>query len=115
GQVGAIMVNAKNESEWQSLVDARVRVRGVFATSFTNDRVLTGYRMFIDSPESMEIIRPAPSAAASMPLKAISELLRFARDDHEGRRARVQGVVTRRAADMLYIQDASGSLRVQSA
>ncbi len=114
GPVGAIMVNAKNEAEWQSLVDARVRVHGVFATSFTSDRVLTGYRIFIDSPDAMEIIRPAPSRAASMPLKAISDLLRFAGDDQDGRRARVQGVVTLRTANMLYIEDASGSLRIES-
>ena len=114
GRVGAIMVNAEDEAQWRSLIDARVRARGVFATSFTSDRVLAGYRIFIDSPASLEIVRPAPSDAASTPLKAISDLLRFESGDHEGRRARVHGVVTRRTANMLYIEDASGSLRVES-
>jgi PAS domain S-box-containing protein len=114
GRVGAIMVNAEDEAAWRSLVDARVRARGVFATSFTSDRVLVGYRIFIDSPASVEIVRPAPSDAASIPLKAISDLLRFVSGDHEGRRERVHGIVTRRTASMLYIEDDSGSLRVES-
>jgi PAS domain S-box-containing protein len=113
GPVGALMVNANDESEWRSLIDARVRVRGVFATSFTNDRVLTGYRIFIDSPKSMDVLRAAPSAAESKPLERIADLLRFGGDGEQGRRARVQGIVTMRATDMLYIEDASGSLRIE--
>ncbi len=114
GPVGVIMVNAQDESEWRALVDARVRARGVFATSFTNDRVLTGYRMFVDSPRSLEIIRPAPAGAGAMPLKAISDLLRFSGDEQSGRRARVQGVVTFQTSEMLYIEDPSGSLRIET-
>ncbi len=115
GPVGALMVNARDQAEWQRLIDARVRVRGVFATSFTNDGVLSGYRIFIDSPDSMEIIRPAPSGLDSIHVKPVSDLLRFAADQQEIPRARIQGVLTMRTDDMLYIEDMSGSVRVETA
>jgi PAS domain S-box-containing protein len=114
GPVGALLVNAQDEEQLKALVDARVKVRGVFGTSFTNDRVLTGYRVFIDSPDFMQIIRPAPTSPESMPLKTIDNLLRFGGDLDQAQRARVQGVVTMRTADMLYIEDASGSLRIDT-
>jgi PAS domain S-box-containing protein len=114
GPVGALMVNARDEAQRQRLIDARVHVRGVFATSFTSDRVLTGYRIFIDSPESMQIVRPAPSGLDSLAVKPISDLLRFAADQHEMRRTRIQGVLTMRTDEMLYIEDASGSVRVET-
>lgn len=115
GPVGAIMAHAADEADWQRLVDARVRVRGVFSTSFTTERTLSGYRIFIDSPDSIEILRASPGSPASIPVKPINELLRFTASGQEDRRARVRGTVTYRDPRMLYIEDASGSLRIEAA
>src|SRR5690606_15325757 len=82
--------------------------------SFTSDRVLIGYRIYIDSPKSLEVVRPAPVGTAAIPLKPSSELLRFTSDEYCARRAREQGIVTLRAHDMLYIEDSSGSLGIES-
>lgn len=114
GVVDAVMVNARDEAQWQTLIDARVKVLGVFATTFTNDRVLTGYRIFIDSPESMHVVRQAPVGTESMPLKSIDGLLRFSGDHEQSHRTRVRGIVTLQTAGMLYVEDESGSLRIET-
>jgi PAS domain S-box-containing protein len=114
GVVDAILVNARDDAQWQVLIDARVKVLGVFATTFTNDRVLTGYRIFIDSPEFMHVVRAAPTGAESIPVKSTDNLLRFSGDHEQSHRARVRGVVTLQTAGMLYVEDESGSVRIES-
>jgi PAS domain S-box-containing protein len=113
GLVGAVMVRNDNVAHVESLVDARVRVRGVFSSAFNNERVLTGYRLYVASPESIEVIDSSPTAV-SIPLKPINELLRFSGDDQGSRRMRVRGMVTLRQPDKLYVQDATGSLRIET-
>jgi PAS domain S-box-containing protein len=115
GPVAVTMVRSEDPDISQKLTDRRVRVRGAFATSFTSERVLTGYRMFVDSPRFIEIIdSQSDSHSSALPLREISNLLRFSGTDQSTRRARVRGVVTMRSVDYIYMQDDSGSLRVQS-
>ncbi|MFL6619711.1 MAG: response regulator [Povalibacter sp.] len=114
GLVGVVMVRNDDASLAESLVDARTRLRGVFSSTFNNERVLTGYRLYLDSPQSIEVLDSSPTAL-SIPLKPINELLRFSGDDQGSRRVRVRGMVTLKQADKLYVQDETGSLRIESA
>jgi PAS domain S-box-containing protein len=114
GTVGALMVQVSDEEQLRALVDARVKARGVFSTAFSSDRVLTGYRIFLDSPDSMQIVRASPSGAAPPALKAIDDLLRFTSSDQTSRRSRVRGVITMYSDGLLHVEDESGSVRIET-
>ncbi|HKE95783.1 MAG TPA: ATP-binding protein, partial [Povalibacter sp.] len=114
GPVGVILIGSDDESIARRLTDRRVRVEGVFATAFNTERVLTGYRMFVDSPRFMEVTDSSATNAGSIPLSAIDELLQFSGSDQGTRRVRLQGVVTMRGADTLYVQDDRGSVRIET-
>ncbi len=102
-------------AELSHLVDARVRVRGVFNTAFTNEGVLTGYRLFVDSEEDIEVVRPAPLDLSTSEPQAVKSLLRFSGGSARARRAHVRGVVTFTDWSSLYIEDDTGSVHVQAA
>ncbi|HEU4600432.1 MAG TPA: ATP-binding protein, partial [Steroidobacteraceae bacterium] len=112
GSVGAILIHGASQPELDALVDARVRVKGVFGSSFTSDGVLTGYRMFVDSPAQIEVLSAAPTDTASLPVEPIQELLRFSARSGGTHRAHIRGVVTFQGPDMLFVEDASGSVQV---
>jgi PAS domain S-box-containing protein len=114
GAVPVILINAGERSRLDRLVDARVRARGVFATSFTREGVLIGYRIFIDSPADMTIVRPPPVDDAAREPRLIADLLRYSPSSRGNLRVHVRGVVTFRAGDKLYVEDRSGSTRVQA-
>jgi PAS domain S-box-containing protein len=114
GTINGSLIQPGDASELEHLVDAKVRARGVFATVFTKEGVLAGYRMFVQSPEYFEILRPAPSQAEAARPRAISDLLRFSAKNEGSHRARVRGVVTRHSTRRLYVQDDTGSVIVHA-
>ncbi len=112
GTVGGILITPSDAQRLESLVDARVRVRGVLGTSFTSKGVLTGYRVFVHSLEDIEVLQAA-APSRDLRVQRIDQLLRFNGGADANRRVLVRGAVTLRAPDSLYIQDDSGSLQVQ--
>lgn len=112
GAINGTLLRADDAQKLRQFVDARVRVRGVFASIVTSEGVLVGYRILVDSPDYFTIVRPAPAAADSA-VHPINQLLKFT-SQSGNRRSRVQGVVTLRTPSQLYVQDASGSVVVQS-
>ncbi len=108
----AVLENASTET-LQKFENARVRVRGVLATTFTESGQLAGLRMFVFSPDYIEIMQPGPADPFALPVRPISQLLRFSADVKDSNLVRVRGVVTLRQADALMIQDETGGTRVQ--
>ena len=114
GVVVGMLIHPGDESKLATLVDAKIRVRGVFATVFTVDGVLTGYRMFIYSPDYIDVLTPATSQPAEIETRPINQLLRFSGKSNAAHRVRVVGTVTLRAPGKVYVQDDSGSVLVQT-
>ncbi|MFL6576722.1 MAG: response regulator [Povalibacter sp.] len=114
GVVNALIIEPEDAADLESLVDAKVRVQGVFATVFTVDGVLAGYRMFVYSPDSMQVINPSTAKSSTIETRPIQQLLRFSNKSSFGRRSRIEGVVTLRAPSTLYVQDETGSAMVQT-
>ena len=114
GTINGALINPGDTEALERFVDAKVRVRGVFATVFTKEGTLVGYRMFTQSPEYFEILREAPASSASAQAQPISDLLRFSAKSEGSHRARVRGVVTRHSPRRIYVQDASGSVIVHA-
>jgi PAS domain S-box-containing protein len=112
GSVSALLVSPGASGQLETLVDAKVRAVGVFATSFTKDRVLTGYRMFIASPDALQVlVPPAVESPFSRPRK-IRDLLRFSPDTPNSSKARVQGMVVLTTPTRVYVEDETGSVEV---
>ncbi len=115
GPIRTHLLHPRNDdASLAHLVDARVRIRGIFNTAFTNEGVLTGYRLFVDSDEHIEVLRAAALHPAASEPKPIKMLLRFAGGSARARRAHIRGVVTFNDSGSLYVEDDTGSVHVQA-
>jgi PAS domain S-box-containing protein len=112
-QLGAIPIMLiHHEAKLDYLVNARVRVRGAFASSFTKDGVLLGYRLIVATPEYLSIVRAAPTNPAAIPQRAIAQLMRYA-PPRQTSLVRIRGAVTLRQGNELYVEDRTGGTRAQ--
>jgi PAS domain S-box-containing protein len=114
GAVRTTVVNSKDALGLEKLVDARVRLAGVFSTAFTNEGVLTGYRLFVDSENDIRVVKPAPADPTTVEATPVKNLLRFSGSTPRARRAHVRGVVTFNDSGSLYLEDESGSVHVRT-
>ena len=114
GILGVVLVGPGADFDRDALMDARVRVRGVFSAAFTSQGVLRGYRIFVDSPRFIEVLTPPAKGIDGLTARPINELLRFSTES-SGSRVRVTGTVTMRGPAQLYIEDRSGSLQIETA
>jgi signal transduction histidine kinase len=113
GQVAGTMYDAADHASIDQLVDSKVRMRGVFATTFTNDGVLVGYRLLVPSLKFVETLTP-PSTNLQPEPQPIRDLLRYSAKRQAGQRALMQGVVTLRGPGEVYVQDATGGILVRA-
>ena len=79
---------------FDSLVDAKVKLRGNDGPVFNRMRQMTGTHLLFPGLETIRIEEPAPSDPFSSPVQAINNLLRFEPNIAFGHRAHVQGRVT---------------------
>jgi PAS domain S-box-containing protein len=115
GPVIVSMVERPDVERLRSLVDARVRLRGIFGTMFTTEGVLTGFRMFIENDAAIEVVSPAPDDPLASVARPVKDLLKFNGVPGRSRRAHVRGVVTFNDSSSLYVEDETGSVRVKAA
>ena len=102
-------------ADYASLVDARVAVRGACGALFNEKRQLIGVQMFVPSREQVHIEEAAHADPYTLPVFSTSSLMQFTPETISGHRIRVQGIVTLyKPGRFLYIQDASGGVRVVS-
>ena len=95
----------------ESLVDAKVRVRGTFGTFYNRYRQMAGYTFHVSSAGSMNVLEP-PEYPDPEP---IGSLMEFSAARRPGHRRRVQGIVTMSgAAGLIYIEDATGGLEIHA-
>ena len=110
GLVTARMTRVSDRKRLEHMVDAKVRVHGVFAVFFTKKAELRGYRILINSLDQVEVLQTPADAA--IPLRPVANLTRYLGKASTSRRVRVHAVVTGRTARFMYIQDESGAARV---
>jgi signal transduction histidine kinase/CheY-like chemotaxis protein len=113
GVVTAKLAQINDRAQLQRLVDAKVRVRGVFATLFTNKHELSGYRILINSVDQIEVLQTPTTAASEVPVRPIAQLMQFSGELSQSARARIRGRVTARTPGFLYVEDDSGAVRVK--
>ncbi|HEY4414648.1 MAG TPA: PAS domain-containing sensor histidine kinase [Verrucomicrobiae bacterium] len=97
------------------LVDSTVRIRGVCVTRFNLQRQLFDARILVPRPEDLVVESPAPKDPFAIPARQIEQLLQFAPQGSYGHRVKVAGtVIYRESDDVLYIQDATEGLSVET-
>jgi PAS domain S-box-containing protein len=115
GSVRATIVENGSLETLQKFENARVRLRGVLATTFTESGQLAGIRMMVFSPDHIELLQPGPADPFGVAIRPIGELLRFSADTKNSNLVRVRGVVTLRQSDGLTVQDETGGTHIQGA
>jgi signal transduction histidine kinase len=102
-------------ADYKSLVDARVAVRAACGALFNEKRQLVGIQLFVSSGEQVQIEEAVHADPYSLRVLPTSNLMQFTPETISGHRIRVQGAVTLdKPGRFLYIQDASGGVRVVS-
>jgi signal transduction histidine kinase len=100
----------------QSLVGAKVLVRGTAAASFNAPlrRFLT-VTLFIPQLSDFIVQTPAPANLFDEPLVPLNSIAQYRKDSSPGNQVHVKGVVTyQRKGEDLFLQDATGGLQVKS-
>ncbi len=97
------------------LVEATLRVRGVCATMFNNQRQLFGVRLLVPGKEGVVIEKAASAKPFEQAAEKISDLLRFTPSGTVAGRVKVVGtVVFAEPGRALFIQDENGGLQCQT-
>lgn len=98
------------------LVGTRVRVRGTAATSFHAAlRRLVAVNVYVPRPSDLSIEKSNPGDPFLAPLTPLDSVAQYRNDHALGKRIHVRGtVVYQRPGVDLFLQDATGGLRVKS-
>ncbi|MBI4874690.1 MAG: response regulator, partial [Acidobacteria bacterium] len=98
-----------------SLVDAKVRLRGACGSSFNRRRQFIGFYIRIPGREHLLVTQPAPRDPFAAPESRVNSLLRFRSGSEAGHRVKVAGVVTlTRSSGVVYLLDGKEGLRLES-
>ena len=112
GSSALVLLFDKNEST-TNWVDARVRLRGVAGTFYSGER-LTGFGLFVSDESEVQITGPAGNGF-DRPMRTAGRLAWFSPEGALDHRVRLRGVVTLSwPGDSYFLQDASGTIRVQA-
>lgn len=96
------------------LVDATVRMRGVFSTVFNSRRQLVGYKLSISSIHDIQVLEPAEPNSFQKAVIPINQLLGYSLNTDYSHRVKVRGTVSLVGRGFFYLQDSSGGIEVQS-
>jgi signal transduction histidine kinase len=100
----------------QTLVGARVRVRGTAAASFNAElRHMLTVVLFVPLREDLIIEEPQTANPFNQPLSSLAGIAQYRRDIQPGTRVHVKGVVTfQRPGEDLFLEDENSGLHIRS-
>ena len=101
--------------DYESLVDAKVRIRGNQAPLFNPQGAMTGAYLLFPNRAEVTVEEPAPATSFTSPLSSVSGLLRFTPKPTSNHRVHIRGTVTLAwPGRMLCIQDGAQGLCAQT-
>ncbi len=115
-RITAFIPGFTNRPAPTQLVDARVRLRGVWGSEFNNKaQHLPSYKMFVASLEDVAVTVPAHPDPFTLPTQPTVNALSFFNARKFGHRIKVAGVVTATGlGGVVYLQDSAGGLRIHT-
>jgi signal transduction histidine kinase len=107
----AVWIKDSGTSRKPSLIDARVRVRGVCGADYGRSRYLRGFQLYASSVDDIAIIETPPEEPFAGPVRSVADLYTYPGLRKAEHQVRVQGVVTMCwPGRLLFIQDDTGGL-----
>ena len=98
-----------------SLIDSKVRIRGVAGAKYNPSEQMVGVELYVQDLGQIQTLEAGPADPFAAPLKMISGLFRFSLQGMTGHRVRLSGVVTADEPGVgLYIDDGTGNLYAQA-
>ncbi|ACB74570.1 histidine kinase [Opitutus terrae] len=99
-----------------ALIAARVRVRGTTATHYNAAlRHLTSVAVYVPTWDDLTVLEPEATNPFTTPPVPLKNVAGYRRDSGAAPRMHVRGRVTyQRAGDVIFVQDDSGGLQLQS-
>jgi len=113
-QMGPLNVGAADLPrglDLHSLIDAKVRIRGVLGTAVNNDQQFVERRLGAFPLTQLEILAQPPADPFTVEPTPIGQLLHYTREA-TGNRTHVLGTVLLQRGNSIYMQDATGGLEV---
>lgn len=110
-----VLVNHETGIDFNSLVDAAVRVRGVAAVNVNAQQHVVEPSFRVPSFSEIKVLRAGRSDPFAQPLVPVKRLMRFSLGAAHHHRIRTSGVVTRRLSDTtLFLRDGDTGLKVET-
>jgi signal transduction histidine kinase len=111
-----VRVPVSSTSNSDTLIAARVRVRGTAATHYNAAlRHLTTVAVYVPRPEDFILVEPEAVSPFTQPILPLNAVAQYRRDNGETKRLHVKGTVTlQRLGEDVFLQDSSGGLRIES-
>lgn len=107
--LACLWIGQTASNQLSSYVDARVRVRGVLSLTILDSPLL-----LIPSRDFVEVEEPAPPDPFKIPPRIIAVVIPDDTIPADLHRSRVRGVVTYVDSGLIYVQDHSGGIQVQT-
>jgi signal transduction histidine kinase/CheY-like chemotaxis protein len=101
--------------DYNSFIDARVKVRGVSHTILNSRKEPLRLQLLVPESKFIQIEEPGHQDAGSIPLQPIRNLSLPDSPAATGHRVRVQGVLSQQVGGHLLIKDDTGELRIKRA
>jgi signal transduction histidine kinase/CheY-like chemotaxis protein len=96
-----------------SLLDARIRVRGVLGARFNFKRQLAGIQLFVPDAKFIQVEQAAEHG--DTPLRTVAQLLEYSPTAGDGQRSRIRGTVTlAHPSGPTYVSDSTGGILIQN-
>ena len=114
---GSISATAPREAakDYDSLIDATVRIHGNAVPVFNGSRQMVGARILFPSLNEVHVVQPPPPDPYALPIVPVAQLLWFSPGVVLRHRAHIQGKVTLHwPGRMLCIQESSKGLCMES-
>lgn len=110
-----VLVNYARHPDWESLVDASVRLRGVAAVNVNKHGQVVAPTFRVPSFSEITVLRPPPGDAFTQPLVPVGRLMQYSPGESQQHRVRTGGVVTRRLTDtMFFLRAGNVGLKVET-
>ena len=114
---GTVMASTVKEAgaDYDSLVDAKVKLRGNQAPLFNHQGAMTGAYLLFPDRAGVTVVEPAPAHPFALPISPASGLLRFSPHPASNHRVHIRGTVTLAwPGRLLCIQDGPQGLCAQT-
>jgi len=110
-----VWINEMDKDCRDRLLGSLVRVHGVCAPLLNSRRQRLGQRLLVPSIEHLEMVKAAPENPFDLPVVRISRIMRYSEDTNRTvHLVKTTGVVTHKEPQLLFVQDGSDGLRVET-